>query len=290
MRERTRLIDSFARQPLAAKVPEIGALFWVVKLFTTAGGEATSDFLGNQSRLVGAVVEIGFFALAMAWQLRTRRYFAPAYWSAAFSIAIFGTGASDTLHLAIGIPYAGTTVLWAVVLALVFWLWERSEHTLSIHSINTTRRELYYWAVVFSTFALGTAVGDFSATSLNLGFLTSGVLFGVVFLVPLVAWARDIKPVLAFWAAYVLTRPLGASFSDYVSKPRNIGGIDFGDLSTAIVSWVAVAALVAYLALSRHDIQTQQEQVGPVPATQLGAGRRPHPWGEGPEAALEVET
>jgi uncharacterized membrane-anchored protein len=250
-----KFISRFSREPFAAKVPEITALFWLIKLLTTAGGEATSDFLGNYNVVVGAGVEIGVFALALWWQFRTRRYFAPAYWSFAFAIAIFGTGVSDTMHLAFGIPYAGTTLFWAIVLGVVFWLWNRSEGTLSIHSITTRRREGYYWATVLATFALGTALGDFSATALNLGYLASGITFAVLILVPLAAWRLGLNSVLAFWSGYVLTRPLGASFADYVSKPRNISGINFGDGRTAGVALLAVAALVAYLTLARKDIQ-----------------------------------
>jgi uncharacterized membrane-anchored protein len=252
----SKFLSRFSREPLAAKVPEITALFWLVKLLTTAGGEATSDFLGNYNVVIGAVVEFGVFGVALWWQFRTRRYFAPAYWSLAFGIAILGTGVSDTLHLVVGIPYAGTTVLWAIVLGVVFWQWNRSEGTLSIHSVTTRRREGYYWATVFATFALGTALGDFSATALNLGYLASGITFGVVILVPLVAWRLGLNSVLAFWFAYVLTRPLGASFADYVSKPRNISGIGFGDGATAGVSIVAVALLVCYMTLARNDIQS----------------------------------
>jgi uncharacterized membrane-anchored protein len=252
----SKSLQRFSREPLAAKVPEITALFWLVKLLTTAGGEATSDFLGNYNVVIGAVVEFGVFGVALWWQFRTRRYFAPAYWSLAFGIAILGTGVSDTLHLVVGIPYAGTTVLWAIVLGVVFWQWNRSEGTLSIHSVTTRRREGYYWATVFATFALGTALGDFSATALNLGYLASGITFGVVILVPLVAWRLGLNSVLAFWFAYVLTRPLGASFADYVSKPRNISGIGFGDGATAGVSIVAVALLVCYMTLARNDIQS----------------------------------
>ncbi len=252
----TEFLSRFSREPLAAKVPEITALFWLVKLLTTAGGEATSDFLGNYNVVIGAVAEFGVFGLALWWQFRTRRYFAPAYWSLAFGIAILGTGVSDTLHLVVGIPYAGTTVLWAIVLGVVFWQWNRSEGTLSIHSITTRRREGYYWATVFATFALGTALGDFSATALNLGYLASGITFGVVILVPLVAWRLGLNSVLAFWFAYVLTRPLGASFADYVSKPRNISGTGFGDGATAGVAIVAVALLVGYMTLARNDIQS----------------------------------
>ena len=169
-----RSADAIWPEPLAAKVPEITFLFWVIKILTTCGGEAVSDYLAQGNRLVGAVVEVGLMAIALVWQFRTRRYTAVAYWFLAYAIAIFGTGVSDALHLFVGIPYAGTTLLWAVVLALVFWLWYRSEGTLSIHSILTRRREAYYWAVVFATFALGTALGDFTATVLGLGYLASG--------------------------------------------------------------------------------------------------------------------
>ena len=176
MNSETRRVQFFP-EPLAAKVPEITFLFWVVKLLTTCGGEAVSDYLALGNRQVGAVVEAGLLVIALVWQFRTRRYVAAAYWSLAYAIAIFGTGVSDALHLFIGIPYAGTTLLWAVVLALVFWLWYRSEGTLSIHSIVTRRREAYYWAVVFATFALGTALGDFTASVLGLGYLASAIMF-----------------------------------------------------------------------------------------------------------------
>lgn len=231
-------------------------MFWVVKILTTAGGEATSDYLKNWGNIKGGGTEVVLFAAGLILQFSTRRYRAFAYWFLAFAIAIFGTGVSDFLHLDVHIPYVGTTLLWAVVLAAVFWLWQRSEGTLSIHSITTQRREAFYWATVFATFALGTALGDFTATSLNLGYLASGILFGIVILLPAVAWRRfGLNPVAAFWASYVVTRPLGASFADYISKPRNISGINFGDGSTAVVFALAVLVLVAYLAIARPDIQ-----------------------------------
>ena len=242
--------------PVAAKVPETIFLFWVVKILTTAGGEATSDYLKTWGNIKGGATEVGLFLVALVLQFATRRYHAFAYWSLAFAIAIFGTGVSDFLHLDVHIPYAGTTLLWAVVLAAVFWLWQRSEGTLSVHSITTQRREAFYWATVFATFALGTALGDFTATSLNLGYLGSGVLFGVAILIPAIAGMRfGLNRIAAFWAAYVLTRPLGASFADYISKARNISGIGFGDGPTAVVFAVAVFVLVAYLAVTRPDIQ-----------------------------------
>ena len=243
------------RAPLAAKVPEITALFWLIKLVTTFMGEATSDYLGDVNTAIGGVVEVLLVAVALWLQLRTRRYVAAAYWFLAMAIAVFGTGASDTLHIVLGIPYGGTTALWALILAGIFWRWHRSEGTLSIHSITTRRRELYYWATVFATFALGTALGDFTATSLNLGYLSSGVLFGVVILIPAVAWRLGLNPIAAFWFAYVVTRPLGASFADYVSKPHSITGLNLGDGPTSALSAAVLLLLVTYTAIRRTDIQ-----------------------------------
>jgi uncharacterized membrane-anchored protein len=249
----------FFGEPLGTKVPEITFMFWVAKLLTTAGGEATSDYLALHGNVVAGAVEVCLFIIGLIWQFRTRRYSAVAYWFFAYSIAIFGTGVSDTLHIIVGIPYAGTTAGWAVVLAVIFWRWHRSEGTLSIHSITSTRRELFYWATVFATFALGTALGDFTATALGLGYLASGILFGVVILIPAVAWsAFRLNAVVAFWFAYVVTRPLGASFADYVSKPHNISGINLGDGPTALVALIAVAILVAILAITRYDVQRPQ--------------------------------
>src|SRR6202044_4255198 len=171
----------------------------------------------------------GRIFVGVAWIFRPRRYTAAAYWFLAYAIAIFGTGVSDTLHLTFGLPYAATTILWAVVLAGVFWFWYRSGGTLSIHSITTTRRECFYWATVFATFALGTALGDFTATTLGLGYLSSAIFFCVVILVPWIGWSRfRMNEIAAFWMAYVVTRPLGASFADYISKPPSLSGIGFG--------------------------------------------------------------
>jgi uncharacterized membrane-anchored protein len=241
---------------VAAKVPEIISLFWVIKILTTAGGEATSDYLKTLGNIGGGGTEVGLFAVGLALQFGTRRYRAFSYWFLAYAIAIFGTGVADFLHLDVGIPYAGTTVLWAVVLAAIFWLWHHNEGTLSIHSITTRRRETYYWATVFATFALGTALGDFTATALGLGYLSSGILFGVIILIPAVArWKLRLNGIAAFWFAYVVTRPLGASFADYISKTRAMSGIGFGDGPTALVLTAVVALLVSYLTILRPDIQ-----------------------------------
>jgi len=241
-------------EPLAAKVPQIGVLFWVVKLLTTAGGEATSDWFAHNVAL-GAAADLLLIVTGVFFQFRTRRYVAAAYWYLALAIATFGTGAADVLHLDLGLPYAATTLLWAVVLAVVFWRWYRSEGTLSIHSIVTRRREAYYWATVFATFALGTALGDLTATTLHLGYFGSAVLFMVVIAVPAIGWRMGLNPVAAFWFAYIVTRPLGASFADYFSKPPALSGAGFGDGPTTAVFIVAIAALVGYLQLSKRDAQ-----------------------------------
>ncbi len=244
------------REPLAAKVPEIIALFWVIKILTTAGGEATSDYFKTLGNIGGGGAEVAIFLSGLVLQFGTRRYRAFAYWFLAYAIAISGTGVADFLHLDVGIPYGGTTILWAVVLAAIFWLWYRSEGTLSIHSITTRRREAFYWATVFATFALGTALGDFTANALGLGYLASGILFGFVILIPAMArWRMGLNSVAAFWFAYVVTRPLGASFADYISKARNLSGIGFGDGQTAVVFTLAVLILVLYLTVVRPDIQ-----------------------------------
>jgi uncharacterized membrane-anchored protein len=253
------LVGQIFPSPVAAKVPEVIFVFWIVKILTTAGGEATSDYFKTWGNIRGGGTEVTLFAVGLVVQFATRRYRAFAYWFLAYSIAIFGTGVSDFLHLDAGIPYAGTTLLWAVVLAAIFLIWYRSEGTLSIHSITTQRREAFYWATVFATFALGTALGDFTATSLGLGYLASTVLFGVVILVPALAWWRlGLNSITAFWMAYVVTRPLGASIADYISKPAYLSGLGFGDGPTALVFTAAVLIFVSYLTIAQPDIQDVQ--------------------------------
>jgi len=269
-RDRLPLLGRRFGEPVAAKVPEIIFLFWVIKILTTAGGEAMSDYLKTWGNIRGGATEVGLFVVGLVLQFGTRRYRALAYWFLAYAIAIFGTGVSDFLHLDVGIPYAGTTLLWAVILIALFWVWQRREGTLSIHSITTRRRECFYWATVFATFALGTALGDFTATALGLGYLASGILFGVVILIPALAWWRfNMNAIGAFWFAYVITRPLGASFADYISKAQNISGINFGDGPTALVFALVVVVLVLYLALVQPDIQPAV-----VPAGESGNSAR----------------
>jgi len=257
------VIGRFFPEPVGVKVPQIIFLFWVVKILTTAGGEVTSDYLKKYGNFKGGGTEVALFVIALVLQFATRRYRALAYWALAYAIAIAGTGLADFMHLDLHIPYAGTSILWAVVLAACFAVWYRSEGTLSIHSITTQRREAFYWAVVFATFALGTALGDFTAASLNMGYLLSGLFFLGVILIPALAWWQfGLNSVTAFWMAYVVTRPLGASFSDWISKPASLTGLNFGNGRTAVVIAVIVLALVMYLAIARPDIRPSVDASG----------------------------
>jgi uncharacterized membrane-anchored protein len=232
-----------------SKVPQITALFWVTKLLTTAMGESTSDFLVSRINsvvavLLGTVVLVG----ALVLQFRASRYVPWTYWLTVLMVAIVGTMAADVLHIQFHVPYAVSTVFFAVVLAVVFVAWSRVEGTLSIHSIVTPRRELFYWATVMATFALGTAAGDLTATTLGLGYLTSAVLFAALLAVPAFGyWRFHLNPVLAFWSAYVLTRPLGASIADWLGKPKAVSGLGWGDGVASLVFGLLIIGCVGSL-------------------------------------------
>jgi uncharacterized membrane-anchored protein len=171
-------------------------------------------------------------------------------------VAIFGTMAADGVHDGASIPYAVTTPLFALIVAAIFLSWYRSEGTLSIHTITTRRREKYYWAAVLATFALGTAAGDLTAMSLGLGFFGSILLFAAIMAIPAIAWWRfNLNPIIAFWAAYIITRPLGASFADWFSKPPKQTGLGLGDGTVSAIALVIFIALVAYVNASKRDVQ-----------------------------------
>src|SRR4051794_12329288 len=241
---------------LAPKVPEITVIFWVIKLLTTGIGETVSDAMGQRSVPIAGAVGVLGFVLALRAQLKTDRYRAPVYWTCVLMLAVFGTMVADGLKDGLGLSYAVTTPVFALVVAAVFALWYRSEGTLSIHSINAPRRERFYWAAVLATFALGTAAGDLTAMTLHLGFLDSAFLFAAVIAVPAIAWWKlRLDPVVAFWAAYVVTRPLGASVADWLGKPRGQTGLGLGDGTVTGAALVLFVALVGYTAVARRDVQ-----------------------------------
>ena len=250
------------------KVPAVKPYFWVVKLLTTAMGEAVSDYLVNDVNKYGAVV-LGFvlFAVAITWQFRTPRYATWPYWSAVAMVAVFGTMCADVMHIVLGLPYMVSAVFYAVCLIVTFTLWYRSEGTLDIHSIVTRRREVYYWLAVIFTFAMGTALGDLFATTFHLGYFASAIVFTVGICVPLLAWRLGVNPVLTFWVAYILTRPIGASFADYFGMPKDISGAGLGHGAVSVVSLILV--LASFIYMSRTGIDQPEE----APAAASGYGQ-----------------
>lgn len=229
------------------KLPEVTVVFWIIKLLTTGMGETTSDYLAHQLPPLLAVALGGSgLAVALLLQFAVRRYRPWVYWLAITIVAIFGTMVADAIHVALDVPYLASTAGLAVMLGLLFAAWYGSEKTLSIQQINTVRRECFYWTTVMVTFALGTAAGDLTASTLGLGYFTSGVLFSVLFVLPVLAyWRSSGKAVGAFWLAYILTRPLGASFADWLGKAHEFGGIGLG---TGWISLCLTLLIVGFVA------------------------------------------
>jgi len=261
-------------QTAALRVPEITVYFWVIKLLSTALGESTSDYLVHRIHPVPAVL-LGFtgFVIALALQFSMRRYVAWTYWFAVVMVGVFGTMAADVLHVGFHVPYIASSLLYAIVLAAVFYTWEQTEHTLSIHSINTARREAFYWAAVVATFAMGTALGDLTSITFHLGYFASGFLFASLILIPVIGYRWfGMNSILAFWIAYVLTRPVGASFADWFGKPKSFHGLGYGAGTVALVLAVMIFILVAYLAITHADVQKPDQSAG----ERGERDRRPH--------------
>ncbi|MGN6324549.1 COG4705 family protein [Pseudolysinimonas sp.] len=228
------------------RVPELTALFWVVKLLTTGVGETASDFLVKTLDPVPVVLAAAVvFVACFLVQFTARRYVPWRYWLFVSMVAVFGTMVADVTHIVIGVPYLVSTTAFAAALVVVFVLWRRVEGTISVHSITTGRRELFYWATVLATFALGTALGDLTATTFRLGYLGSGIVFAVLFAIPGVAYRLHLPATAAFWWAYVLTRPLGASFADWLAVDRARGGLALG---TPVISGIGAVLIVVGIA------------------------------------------
>ncbi len=256
--------DILFKEPLN-KVPEITIFFWIIKLLTTGMGETFSDYLVHELNPIFAVA-IGGIAIvaALVLQFSVRRYVAWIYWLAAAMVAIFGTMAADVLHIGLGIPYIVSAIFFMITLTIIFMLWYKSEKTLSIHSINTRRREMFYWATVLTTFALGTAVGDMTATTLGLGYFYSGILFSILFAIPVLAyWCLGLNGIFSFWAAYILTRPLGASFADWIGRSHSLGGLGLGQGWISMILAVLIIFFVSYLTITKKDAKNTNRNTHP---------------------------
>lgn len=263
------------RQRVLTKVPEITVYFWIVKILTTAMGEATSDYLVfHMNPYLAVMLGAAGFCLALVIQMTLRRYIAWAYWLLVVMVSIFGTMVADVIHIVLGVPYPWSTAGFVIALAVIFWAWYRVEGTLSVHSIYTRRRELFYWAMVIAAFALGTAAGDMTAMTLHLGYFGSGVLFAALFAAPgLFYWRLSLNDVVAFWSAYVLTRPLGASFADGFGKPVSFGGLGYGSGWVSILLTALIVIFVIYLSISHVDLPA--DSPARKGREQLGRGNGP---------------
>ena len=233
------------------KVPEVTLIFWLIKMMSTTVGETAADFLNmdlnwgltNTSLLTGIL-----FAVVLTFQLRANRYIPALYWSTVLLISVFGTLITDNMTDHFGVPLALSTSVFGGLLVLTFGLWYAKEKTLSIHSINSLKRETYYWIAILFTFSLGTAAGDWAAESLGLGYLNAAIVFGA--LIALTAVSRYLfkaNSVLCFWIAYILTRPLGASCGDLLSQPLTSGGLGLGTTGTSILFLLTITSLIGYL-------------------------------------------
>jgi len=222
---------------MLSKVPQITVFFWIIKVLTTGMGEVTSDFLAHlmDPAIAVAIAGIGLL-ISLALQLGSQKYVAWIYWLTVIMVSIFRTMAADVLHVGLGIPYVASTSFFAAALAVILGVWYMSERTLSIHSIFTRRREFFYWATILTTFALGTAAGDMTASTMHLGYFKSGLVFAVLIALPALGyWLLRINEIFAFWFAYIITRPLGATFADWIGVPSTGGGLGIG---TGVVSLV----------------------------------------------------
>jgi uncharacterized membrane-anchored protein len=270
------------------KVPEVTLYFWAIKVLCTTVGETAADFLNTNLGLglTNTTYVMGALLVAiLVLQFRYRRYVPSVYWLAVVLISIVGTLITDNLTDNLGISLVTTTVAFSIVLAVVFAVWWASQRTLSIHTIFTRSRETFYWLAVLFTFALGTAAGDLAAERINLGYALSAVMFGgAIALVAIAHFRFKLNGVLAFWIAYILTRPLGASLGDYLSQPRHDGGLALGTVVTSALFLSSIVAVVLFLTATHKDktpVQTvSSEELRPhlnVPHPHLPHPHLPHP-------------
>lgn len=239
------------------RVPAVTLYFWIIKMMATTVGETGADFLAinlNLGLFVTSLIMSGFLIVALWNQFRLKRYIPVSYWAVVVLLSIVGTLVTDLMVDNLGVTLISATVGFSILLAVVFAVWYASEHTLAMHSVQTAKRESFYWAAIFVTFALGTAAGDFLAEASGLGYLQSALAFGgAIALIAAAYFYLGLNEILAFWMAYILTRPLGASFGDLLSQPAKNGGLGFGPTGTSIIFLTTIAFLIGYLTISKKD-------------------------------------
>ena len=251
--------------PMLNKVPAITLVFWVIKVMATTVGETAADYLavhvGLGTALTGGITTAVLIA-ALTVQMRTRQYVPWIYWLTVVLVSVVGTQITDALTDRLGVSLYTSTTAFAVVLAMVFAVWYWSERTLSIHTITTTRREAFYWAAILFTFALGTAAGDLATEALSLGFTIGVLVFGGLIAATYAAYRLGANAVLTFWIAYILTRPLGASLGDLLSQSRTYGGLGLGTVTTSLIFFAVIAALVTAVSIGPKRLAPQSGDAG----------------------------
>ena len=261
----TAIAESSFSIKLWNKVPLITSAFWIIKVMATTVGETGADLLSARLGLglsITSWIMTGVFIVFLVLQLRVKTYIPTLYWLTVVLISVVGTLISDNLVDGLGIKLQTTTIVFSIILALVFAVWYNSERTLSIHSIHTRRRELFYWAAILFTFALGTSAGDLVAEGFDLGYGLAALVFGgLIGLVAIAYYAFKQNAILCFWIAYILTRPLGASVGDLLAKPHIAGGLGWGTVTTSIVFLTVIAGLVVYLTATRVDSEDEHAVV-----------------------------
>ncbi|GLX02337.1 membrane protein [Microtetraspora sp. NBRC 16547] len=244
------------------KVPEVTLYFWIIKILCTTVGETAADFL-NENLGLGltstSIVMTLLLVIALVFQFSLRRYVPAVYWLAVVLISVVGTLVSDNLTDNLGVALETTTLVFGALLAVTFLVWYACEKTLSIHTIFTFRREAFYWLAILFTFALGTSAGDLVAERFDLGYAVSAILFGALIAVVTAAHrGLRLAAVPAFWIAYVLTRPFGASVGDYLSQSHDDGGLGLGTVATSGLFLATILCLVVYLSITRKDESAPQ--------------------------------
>jgi uncharacterized membrane-anchored protein len=251
-------------EKLVNRVPEVTLVFWILKILATTVGETAADVLSTTFKLgtvVTSYVMAVFLLISLVFQLRARRYVPPVYWIVVVFISVVGTLISDNLVDNLGVPLATTSLIFTVALVAVFIIWYLSEHTLSVHTIYTVGRELFYWAAILFTFSLGTSAGDLLSERLGLGYPLSAVMFAAAIALIYIAYrVRVMNEVLAFWLAYILTRPLGASIGDLLTQEKDAGGLGLGTIPISVVCLLGIVVGVFYL--SRQEKKQFQDTDG----------------------------
>jgi uncharacterized membrane-anchored protein len=247
------------------RVPEVTVEFWFIKLMAVTMGETAADYLAVNMGLglsATSALMTAVLCAALVIQFRMRRYVPWAYWLAVVLISVVGTLVTDNLVDNFGVPLETSTILFTVLLAATFAVWYALEKTLSIHTIFTVRREALYWLAILFTFALGTAAGDLVAERFEVGYLATGLLFGaIIALIAAAYYLLKLNAILAFWLAYIFTRPLGASFGDLLSQPAEYGGVGLGTTYTSLLFLAAIVLIVVWITIQRSREEGELNQV-----------------------------